>query len=285
MTGTPVVERETIPYQMDVFFDTFPEIDVDALEKFVNSSDPSREECEIAMVTEQGKDDLRIISYMATQGDFAVMILIHNIPSPSQDTIAHSNLSREDKTRLESHKSFALVTNTGGKDEKPCEHFILLLKVTAGLCRQGAIGAANPHCGTCYTSGQFGKLIDGKNVWDSLRTNGTPDELVLSLNTVEAGGKHYLLTRGLSLLQLPDLVCELPEGEPGDDIRTFFRSTYGDMVKTGKIPQPGEEVKIDKRKSFAFSTVPDDLDFPCKTYDLLMITRTVKKKRFFGLFG
>src|SRR5262245_45582715 len=106
----------SIPYQMVVYFDEFPDIDPEKLQDFINSCDPSEEsDCEVSLVDDMPRGEVRLGGIAIELGEFVMGILTHGVPSPEIATIEHSRLSDKLKQKLKGHGAFALLTNTGGE--------------------------------------------------------------------------------------------------------------------------------------------------------------------------
>src|SRR5262249_5089065 len=125
-----------IPYQMDVYFPSYPALDYEALVLFVRGCEPGDGGCEVTTLEEhENEEGLRVGGFTLSLGHMVGAALRHNVPSPAADLIlANSSLSKAVRDQLAGHGAFALLTQLGGEDLRPVERVLLLYKVAAGLC-------------------------------------------------------------------------------------------------------------------------------------------------------
>ena len=119
--ATPEADRG-LPYQMDVYFQSYPALDYAALARFVNGCEAGGEPCEVQQVGEDktNEEGRRIGSFLASVQPMMIATLVHNWPSPA-DLIEHSSLPKPAKDRLAAHGAFALLTQLGGEQSVvPC---------------------------------------------------------------------------------------------------------------------------------------------------------------------
>jgi hypothetical protein len=286
--------HETIPYQMDVYFSEFPQIDAARLEKFINDSDPGEDPCTIEKSPDPDGGEIQLGGYLASLGEFSMMMLLHGVPSPAADIITHSPLPEPVKNTMEKHKAFALLTNFGGEGYRPYENQIFLLKVAMGLCDQGAMGASFVHLGACFPSdlllGLHGAArdADGHTLWKSIREDAEPMQLLANIAGLECGGRRFLVTRGFAFCGFSDFIYEPSPGEDMTEVTAFFQNAFTYLMANGPVIQAGHTMGYDENVAFRFSEPPSDLSLPFETYSrLLMVTREEtpkKKKKLFGLF-
>src|SRR5262245_3610479 len=130
-----------LPYQCDVVFDEFPELDLKALQDFIKTTDPGEpDKCTVAKATHERNEKIEIFGFTAHLGDMSIAGLVHSVPSPAAESMDLCALKPEMIAELKDHSAFALLTCMGGDKYKPIEKLIFLFKVAIGLCRQGGKG-------------------------------------------------------------------------------------------------------------------------------------------------
>ena len=293
-----------LPYQMDVYFESMPEVDVPKLQAFVNECDPDENDtCEITAVESPDPSEtplskeagLKLSGLHAALGDLQIMILIHNVPSPAIHTIENATMPDQEKAKLKSHRSFALLTNSGGEVYAPFENTILLYKVGLGLCQQGALGLGFVHTGLCFRSEFLLDLEqkirafesdDGKPVtlWRTIREEGEPSQLLVDYVAVPAqtlGLENKdalaLITRGFAHVGFPDLMFLASDEKEAVEIKELFENVYHYMFENGPVIQPGHSMGDESGDAvFRFHELPKDLKIPFETFDLIFVTREEK---------
>lgn len=272
---------EGLLYQMEVYFDEFPEIDAEALAAFVNGCDPDESDvCEIDFVKDEIHGELRIAALGAVLGEFQMAILIHSVPSPGRDWLHDAHMPDDVRQRLYGHRCFALLTNVGGEHYAPIENHVFLLKVAIGLCRQGGYGAGNPHTCRAFPAELLLQMVeqeplteDAATLWSSLRSEGEPYQLLVDITGFEREERRYLLTRGFALCGLPDLISEVGSDQEIEEISDLFANSFGYMVANGPVLHAGDTMGYDENVAFHFSEAPAWLDLPWPTGTVLMVTR------------
>lgn len=282
-----------IPHQLDVYFHEFPEFHAKQLEDYINSCDPDEpDKVKVAQVKDETKKGLRLLSFTATLGDFALMGMIHSVPSPDGATIPSSRLPQGIKAKLANHQSFALLTNFGGEKYAPYEAEIFLYKVGMGLCRQEAsLGVGNVHTGVCLPA-EFlaqrdaaAKSPGGRTVWKALRTDGQPMEMLASFTMVPAIGSNWLVTRGFAQCGFPNLAFKVEPGDKLNDVLELYQNAFGYLMQNGPVIQAGHTMGYDKNVAFRFSDPPPHLKFPFESWNVLLVTRErTERKKFMGMF-
>lgn len=279
--------------QFLVFFDEYRQVDVPALAKFLKETDPDEtEEVEIQPLQEKvrepddetrglglGENPLRISAYLLTLADFNLSIIVHNIPAPDQLCIEQSHLKAELKELLHSHKSFALLTLSGGEQYRPMERVVLLSKVALGLVVQGALGAGCPEGLTAIDSATFQRLAavmqeKGESLWKSLRDEGAPSVLYANKVLIEEDGEPYILTFGNSLLRLPDVAGKVSEGMEPQEMAAVLDEITGHMLQKGPVLQAGQNVGLFNRTYLIIEPPAEQEIFSRPNGVLLLIEQT-----------
>lgn len=301
--GEELVSDNGLPYQMDVYYDGFPEIDCARLAAFVNQCDPGEDPC---MVERMNPDEMqqaaalpggqvRLEGYTATLGDFSMMMLAHGVPSPAAGIIPGSRLRDLDKKRLLEHRSFVLLSNFGGQQYKPYENQIFLIKVAMGLCEQGALGAGFPHIGLVFPGGFLLELAKpvtdpesegAVSVWKSIREEGEPWQLFADMAVIELDGKRYLCTHGFCFCGFSDFAARVTSTAQAQQMSTVFENLFSYLMTNGPVIQAGHTMGADENDvALRFSKPPASMQFPFPTYDrMLIMTREKKRKKILGIF-
>lgn len=278
-----------IPYQMEVYFDSFPQIDVERIKRFFNECDPQEEEPlemdEVVSDTPCSSEEqpIRVSCYSASLGDMVMGILVHSVPSPCEDTILGSRLREETKQKLLGHKAFALFTSMGGEQYPPYEQQIFLLKMAMAMCEQGATGAGYPHLQIAFPAGLLLDILnasqnepgeEAKTLWSSIREDGEPMELFADIVAFEADGERWLATRGFAFCGFPDFIYKITPGDDYRDVAERFHSVFPYLMVHGPVIQAGHTMGYDENVAFRFADVPEDLEIPFDTYGkMLLVTK------------
>ncbi len=298
-------------YQMDVYFESMPEVDAKQLENFVNALESDQEECSVTAVDAaelEGitpSEGITITGFMATQGGMGVMGLVHSVPSPGVDVIGASHLNDEPKQRLMAHRSFALLTVLGSEEADPREKLIFLYKVGAGLCSQGALGLGLPHSGVCIPGPFLLELIentktlkseDGKQatLWRMIREDAIPEYLLMDIQLLpppflapDADGYGLVMTRGFSHLGFPDLMVLAKSEKEASGLRDLFKVGYECLFAGRPAWALGHTIENSATKVvYRLVEPPDTFNPPFETFDLLLLSpESIPKKKLFGIFG
>ncbi len=284
-------ECECLPYQMEVYFEAFPALDTERLAAFINATEPGDEPCMVGSATEQNADGVRLTGFLVSQGAYHAGVLVHAAAAPAPEIIAASRLVAPLKEQLLAHQSFALITLASGDEEAPAyENLIFLLKIAMGLCDQGGIGASNPHTGLCYPgdllldlasfspddwiSEEEGGEDAPQTLWDSIRREGTPMELLADIVCFEMNDTVWMATRGFAFCGFPDFVYRLENpDEDITDIAHFFQNAFVYLMANGAIIEAGHTMGYDENIAYRFSKVPEDVELPFEEYELLLVER------------
>lgn len=307
------------PNQMDVYFSAFPAIAPRKLQDWINGCDPDESDtCEVKLVSEEEMlkkhgefnvgqpaiaGGIRLSGLIVTLGDFAVMALAHNVPSPAgEEVIGNSRLSEEMKKELLTHQAFILLSLFGGDQYAPIEKTIFLFKIVLGLAEQGAIGVGNPHVGIAFPARILAKFHastpgmgspDNKpmTLWRSMREFGEPRQLLTEVVGLppaildpQADKGILLLTRGHVQLGFPNLMIHAASEKDAAKAAETLINIYHYLFENGPVIADGHTIGLEKGGAvFRFSTPPPTFHPPFDPGDVLLVTSEERKKRF-GLF-
>jgi Domain of unknown function (DUF4261) len=275
-----------LPHQMDVYFERYPQLDLDQLASFVSGCEPdAAEACEVRQAGEdqQNEQGLRVGAFIAAQGSMTIAALVHSTPSPAGDVIEHCGLPEKTRAELLGHGSWALLTLLGGDDLPPVDRTLFLYKVATGLCLQGGIGVANLYTRIVLPGGALRKLFEHPlpdaqmTRWDILRRHGEPAELLVRFGGVELQGRRYLATCGFAYCGLPDLLWEYTTREDAADVAKMFRNCFTYLMGKGPVIKAGHTIGYDEKVAFRFSTPPAGLELPYPSEQVLLITKETKR--------
>ncbi|MEN6627504.1 MAG: DUF4261 domain-containing protein [Candidatus Sumerlaeia bacterium] len=286
-----------LPYQMDVYFDSFPTLDADRMAAFINSIDPGEDPCEITRPSEetiqewQSGEKIKLDGFVASLGDFNMLILVHSVPSPAAEAIQDSNLPPDQKARLGAHKAFALLNNTGGDKYRGYESLIFLYKVAMAMCEQGALGVGNIHTDHFFHREILMQMLeiknnpgpDGKNhtLWDVMRHFAEPRQLLMNITRFkDAAGGDWAATRGFSFCGFPDFICPMDGKMKPDEICDVFNMLFSYLMENGPVIAAGHTIGPDERHAYRFSEPPAGVELPYPAVTVLAIDKEQKKKRF-----
>lgn len=302
--------QNELRYQMDVYFESMPEIDAGQLESFINGLESDQEPCSVTVVdTSELKapvpEGVTITGFTAMQGGLGIMGLVHSVPSPGAEIIETSHLKEEQKEPLMAHQSFALLTLLGGEGADPREKLIFLYKVGAGLCAQGGLGLGLIHNGVCIPGPFFLELIentktlktdDGQPVtlWRMLREDAIPEYLLMDVVLLppavlspDADGYGLVMTRGFSHLGFPDLMVLARDEKEASGLRDLFKVGYECIFEGRPAWALGHTIENSATKVvYRLVEPPSTFNPPFEVFDILLLSPESKpKKKLFGIFG
>lgn len=303
-------EQNELRYQMDVYYESMPEIDEKQLEHFINGMEADQEPCSVTVIDTSDlkapvPEGVSVTGFTAMQGGMGIMGLVHSVPSPGAEIIETSHLKDEQKERLAAHQSFALLTLLGGEKAEPLEKFIFLYKVGAGLCAQGGLGLGLIHNGVCIPGPFYLQLIentktlktdDGKPVtlWRMLREDAIPEYLLMDIVLLpptvlaaDAEGYGLVMTRGFSHLGFPDLMVMARDEKEANGLRDLFKVGYECIFEGRPAWALGHTIENSATKVvYRLAEPPDTFNPPFETFDLLLLSpESNPKKKLFGIFG
>jgi len=231
---------------------------------FINACEPEEpDKCEITPIHEETSEDGPILSgFMATLGEITAPVIIHNAPTPAMDIIETTQMKPEVKEQLMAHKSFALLNAMGGENYRPVEKTILLWKLAAAMCQQGAIGVANIYTEFVLPAEVVSNLAsvqvlkDSPNLWDALRKQGEPFWMLARIVRTESMGKPFLATCGYAFCGFPDLVWECTDEKDMRSVAEVFENGFHYMMENGPVISAGHTMGYDKNVAFRFPSRP-----------------------------
>lgn len=276
-------------FQSYVLFDEVPRVDSEKLRDFIRSLEPDDETpCEVSDFSMRATEEGSVTAGVVSCGPItvAVQILGRSLPEMSvRSSVEVAPMSEEDRDQLRKHRVHARLTALGGSEYHPVESMILLLKTGMGLVDQGGIGIANEHNCTCFpgdvirafaeqvqsdVSGEdelFAEEAEGAekptNLWDSLRSEGLPGELLVGFLPAEIEGQIWCFSVGHAMFGLPELAYRANDISEVEEVEEHFRNIFSFIFENGPVISPGHTMGYDGAIAFRFHELPED----CKNFE------------------
>ncbi|MEN6627503.1 MAG: hypothetical protein ABFD69_14860 [Candidatus Sumerlaeia bacterium] len=270
-------------YKMEIYFDSYPEIDVDEFISFINSTDPELSGFQFSKVRLNSAPNAHCHEMFTgtMNGKTCFFFSVHDMPSPDGEPLAHARLSREQKNRFAEHRAFGMACCVGLEDDsfRPFENILMVYKIAMGLCRCGAIGAGNPITNHFYDRDRLLGFLEDRyesiegeplTLWQSIRRNHEPAELLMYFTHFEAGGADWLGTRGFSYCGFPDLFYRLADERDKSRVCEIFFMLFHHFMAHGPAVKPGDSMHY--KWPIRFHELPIEIDPPYQVPDMLMIT-------------
>ncbi len=171
-------------------------------------------------------------------------------PEPIERLLPAAHLRDDQKRTLASHSAHALVVHE--ESEPGPEGLVALYETAWGLRADAMLGVVNPVTWMSLTSEIFAKTMDPEFV---AAVRASPAEsLALWLGFVKffkPDGAAWLVTRGASLVSLPDLAwlaSDAQSHDEHDDVFGMFGSVLDYMHTTGEPLVVGDVVDLGARE-------------------------------------
>lgn len=254
------------PVQACALYDFFPHLDAHALAVRIMSLEPAAPPVEVTPLRMRADSQGATAHGLVSQGDVYVAMQVLARPLPTRAlrrTVAIAPIEPEARERLAAHRVHMTCTVLGGSPPATgaggtVEGFVLLLKLGIGLCEQGALAVVNETAATCLTAETMGGVaataamanaapsIGGAAVvgehgpdslWESLRVEGAPAELLVGLMPVDIDGALWLVTAGHGLFGLPELAYAARGLEEYNEVEGGFRALFYHLYEQGPPPE------------------------------------------------
>lgn len=304
-------------YQAVLLFKEFPELDPDLLAQAINSLEPAEEECEVSDFSIGTLDpsseaagilppeyaSRRIGTSLITWSSLQLSVVLHDWPA-SQQTLGFAAIAGQAMPEIgqaiAEHKACALLNCIDTEaDMHPIERMILLLKAAIACAEQGALAMVNEHNATFFPgellkqlgeaaresvsnapSPEGGPPEEGQelSLWDSLRAEGMPPELLVSLVPVEDDqGRLWFLTRGYAHCELPELAYQANDIAEYEQIDGHLKNIFSYMMENGAVLEPGHTLGYDENALMRFRAPAEDEEFLESPYGTLVVTLEERK--------
>jgi hypothetical protein len=173
------------------------------------------------------------------------------------------------------------------------EAIILLLKTGMALCELGGLALCIPACGICLMADTLEKYTalnqggprawgvdeseaalgnyEKHTLWDSLRAEAEPAEIVVGFVPAQVDGKAWFFSAGHSLFGMPELALSTGNLEDYAAIREFFRVAFRSFYQNPTAMQAGQTVQISDVITLALEPLPAKYkDFEASTGTLMV---------------
>lgn len=189
-------------------------------------------------------------------GDMTVKLELCHIPLPAevmQHSVEIADLSPAEIATLNAHTCFIKCTTPASPQISPVEALIFHLKIGMGLCAQEGLAFINEINSVCIPErilrayarhARSGPQPIGfadldlpqdepeQNLWDSLREEGIPGDLLVGFLPVDIKGKLCFITAGHSFFGFPELAFTNADPEDYDRIEEHFRNIFSHMISS-----------------------------------------------------
>lgn len=270
----------------------------------VGTLEPSSEAAEFLPAECLGR---RIGTGVVSWSDLRLAIVLHDWRAPEESLQFAAGAGRNlpaVSDALDGHQAYALINCLDVRGElHPLERMLLLIKSAIAMEDQGALAYVNEHNATFFPAEllrQLGEVAresvkmagaadeDGDaaeaepdveeeeerlSLWDSLRQDGLPPELLVSLIPVEdERGQLWFVTRGHAQCELPELAFQADTIASYEEVGGHFKVIFSYMIQNGPVLRPGHTLSYDEHALIRFSEVPDDREFLGSPYGTLLVT-------------
>ena len=229
-------------------------------------------------------------------GATSAKVMFFNGPMPKEASISSlgmADLPEEERERLGRHK--AHVTITCGPSDKcqPIETLVTMLKLGITMCELGGIAFCLPASGICLpadtllgyaTRNEAGPRAWGVDdteadvgvyerltLWDSLRTQAEPDELLVGFVPAEIQGRCWFFSAGHTLFNLPELAYEGASLDEVATIRGFFRVVFHAFFNRPGALKAGQSIILSESLTLVMEELPAEFkEFQASTGTLLV---------------
>ena len=268
-------------FQSYVLFNEFPRIDASALREYLAAMEPGGTPCEVSdfnmRATEQGSISSGVISC----GELNLAVQVHGHPLPDEifrSTAEIAALPEDYRDKLRNHRVYASLTCLGSDEYHPIESVILLLKTGMALVAQGGIAVANDNNYTCFPAEVMEAYADQAiedasaekdaeagdideppaSLWESLRDEGMPGELLVGFLPAEVDGQIWFLSAGHTLYNLPELAYRAEDFSEIEDVDEHFKTIFYYLFENGPVIHAGQSLGYDDSLAFHFSELPPE---------------------------
>lgn len=152
------------------------------------------------------------------------------------------------REKLRAHAAYVVLHCAKGE---VIERWIAVWQVALRLLDAGAIGVSASEIWTCFPA-EAARLLRQHGLWDSLRKEGVPPELVTGFARTDRG----FVSRGHAAFGFPDFVCESGDSE---EIHDLFRNLFLFMYEKKQPIEAGHTAEHRGRTATFEDAGPDVL--------------------------
>lgn len=262
-------------FQSFVLFNEFPRIDAEELKDYLAALEAAGSPCEVSefnmRATEKGSVSSAVVS--CEKLNVAVQVHGHPLPEPTfRSTVEIAPLPEDYRENLRNHRVYASLTVLGSDEYHPIESAILLLKIGMAMIAQGGVAFANENNYTCFPAEVMEAYADQAiedattergdeeqtSLWDSLRTEGMPGELLVGFLPAEVEGELWFLSAGHTTFGLPELAYRGTDLAEVEDVDDHFKSIFYYMFENGPVIKPGQTLGDEQSVAYHFSELPPE---------------------------
>lgn len=271
------------PFQSYVLFNEFPKVDAARLKADLESleSGDDSDMFEVSDFAMRATEEGSVLGGVISQGGLNLIVQV--LPRPltegnSFNPIEVAALPEEQREQMRQHRVHAQLTCMGAEGFHPVEPMILQLKVAMALMEQGGTGYANESNCTCFPPEIMNAFaeqarIDARetgeqpedddehwhgSLWDSLRSEGLPGELLVGFLPADVDGQLWFLSAGHSLFGLPELAYQAEDFGEIEEVEEHFKNIFYYMFENGPVLGPGHSMGYDEQAAFSFEPLPED---------------------------
>ncbi len=217
-------------------------------------------------------------------------------------SIGMADMDEKIRERLMMHGGHAIFECTATSPGKPMEKLIAILKMGMAMCRDGGGWAlCLPASGLCVlasdlqtlaeTNGQGPRAwavddseaalgnYDVYTLWDSLRTEAQPANLLVGFVPAEVEGKTWFFSGGHSLFNLPELLFADGAIDDFEVVREYFRFLFPYFYKNPMTAAAGRSISVDDSLSFQLEALPEQYAELQSSTGTLRVTLVEKSSR------
>jgi hypothetical protein len=264
-------------FQSFVLFNEFPRLDPEALRAYLDSLEPGGTKCEVSEFNMRANEHGSVSSAVVTCGKLNVTLQVHGHTLPEdtfRSTVEIAPIPEDYRDTLRQHRVYAALTVLGSDEYHPIESVILLLKLSMGLVAQGGLAVVNENNYTCFPAEVMEAYADqamedaaeigtedaddeeSQTLWDSLREEGMPGELLVGFLPAEVDGEVWFLSAGHTIYGLPELAYRAEDFGEIEDIDDHFKTIFYYMFENGPVVRPGQTLAYEDAVAFHFSELP-----------------------------
>jgi hypothetical protein len=263
-------------------FSKLPRIHMSGLIEYLLSlRDEVSDECYGSDLVPTEKESHYIAIGEIVTGGIPIRLELYNISLP-KDLVSYSvqvgHITPTESSAILTHSCFIRCATAMAPIISPIEAMIAHLKIGMGLCAQGGlayIGEINSVCvperilrayaRTARSGPQpigFADLDliddqDEQNLWDSLRYEGYPGDLLTGILPMEISGKIWCFTAGQSFFGFPELAYRNASTDDFERIEEHFRNIFSHMIQSG-MPVKADATLECGLAEYRFSSLPSE---------------------------
>lgn len=271
-----------------VLYQLFPQWDLPALQKILESL-----ESDVHVDVQDGPGSGEVVVRI---GKATGVLIPAEGPMPEEMAIASlgmADIPESDRKYLVNHGAHVQVLCDENHGVAPIEKMIFLVKIGMALCYEEGLALCIPASGNCLTGRKLNDLqamnskgprawgIDDSEaalvpyeqhtLWNSLRHEGQPAELLVGFVPAEIDGRTWFISAGHSLFGMPEIVYYDGDIHDFHSAREYFRYFFRRYFSNPGRMVAGESIQVSDTTVFALEPMPDKYhEFQASTGTLLV---------------